>query len=436
MTMGKVMRLLFHSIFFVLVISGCICSGEVYLKISKTGQGKVSCAIPRFYYDGAGQEQLRSNSLEKQLRHDLEFSGYFFTNFPEQELNRLISLEKRVSALSPGIWKRLGAEIVVKAKVVASPDSLKGWLYVFNAADGAPIFAKKYIIGKDEFISLVHLMSDDIIYNIFGEKGFSNAKIVFISNRTGAKEVYVSDYDGRNVIRVTKDNSIIVSPLWSRSNKQLLYTSFRYDLPRIILHDFTTGERKILSKFPGLNACGPFAPQGDAVLMVLSRDGNPEIYRFDLSTLQPTRLTRTKAVEASPCWSPDGRKIAYVSDISGRPQIYVMDRNGKNNRRLTYKGYYNADPDWSPKGDEIVYSKRNGRGAVLSVISLDTGTDLPLKTGAGQAEDPSWAPDGRHVVYSYRQNKRYGLYMIDVLSGEKRVILDTKGDEITPSFTW
>ena len=417
------------------VISATFCYGEVFLKISKSGSGKINCAVPQFYYNQSTGDSLSGKNLEKDLKRDLDISGYFFTGLPPQEVNRLRAAEKRLSSIQPGVWKKAGADIVVKMNVDVLPDMLKAQLHVYNAADGRGVFGKKYKVGKDDYRTLIHAIANDIIYNSTGEKGFCDAKLVFISDLSGSKEVYFSDFDGRRRVRVTKDNSIIVSPFWSPSGKQLVYSSYRYGSPRIILHDISTGKRRFLAKFPGLNTCGPFSPDGESLLMLLSRDGNPEVYRFDLENLMPVRLTRSKASEASPCWSPDGKRIAYVSDVSGRPQVYVMDRYGNNKKRVTYEGYYNSDPDWSPTGDKIAYCSKKSRQSTIFVVHLNNGEVIELDTGPGKAEDPTWAPDGRHIVYSYNSNGKYNLYIIDTETGEKQLIGSSETNEVTPAFT-
>ncbi|MEI6890638.1 MAG: hypothetical protein V5783_00575 [Pontiella sp.] len=78
---------------------------------------------------------------------------------------------------------------------------------------------------------------------------------------------------------------------------------------------FITGRSDPLSSHGGLNASGAISPDGKSMAVILSKDGNPELYLKSLRFGgRLTRLTRTRpGIEASPCWSPDGNHLVYVS---------------------------------------------------------------------------------------------------------------------------
>ena len=153
--------------------------------------------------------------------------------------------------------------------------------------------------------------------------------------------------------QVTKDRSIVVGPRWAPDAKRLTYTSYKRGYPNVYL----TGRGKPISSHAGLNASGMISPDGKSLAVILSKDGNPELYIKSLRTGALTRLTRTRSGnEATPCWSPDGNHIAYVSDTSGRPQIYIISKNGGKPTRLSSSGTENVEPNWGKNGT-IVYSE-------------------------------------------------------------------------------
>ena len=100
-----------------------------------------------------------------------------------------------------------------------------------------------------------------------------------------------------------------------------------------------------------MNAFPAISPDGRQMLMSLSRDGNPEIYRMAVDGSSLKRITFSKAVEASPGWSPDQRQISFISDRTGSPQVYVSGADGGRARRISYTGNYSTSPAGHPRGD-------------------------------------------------------------------------------------
>ena len=53
---------------------------------------------------------------------------------------------------------------------------------------------------------MAHKFSDELVYQLFGEKGIAQTKVVFISKKSGNKEVYTMDYDGANAKRIYSED--------------------------------------------------------------------------------------------------------------------------------------------------------------------------------------------------------------------------------------
>lgn len=90
-----------------------------------------------------------------------------------------------------------------------------------------------------------------------------------------------------------------------------------------------------------------WAPDGDTLAFVSTRDGNPEIYTANANEDDPPqRLTINEAADTDPVWSPDGESIAFVTDLFGESEILVMDEDGANQQRLTHNDFKDHSPDW------------------------------------------------------------------------------------------
>ena len=72
------------------------------------------------------------------------------------------------------------------------------------------------------------------------------------------------------------------------------------------------------------------------------------------------KLTENRVYDWSPSWSPDGERIVFMSERDGNPQIYVMDADGGNQQNLTNNPHVDVSPAWlnspfsvSPAGEKI-----------------------------------------------------------------------------------
>ncbi|MDP2989209.1 MAG: DPP IV N-terminal domain-containing protein [Kiritimatiellota bacterium] len=329
------------------------------------------------------------------------------------------------------------AEFSLLGEAAMSGASLEVRCEAYNVASREKLLGKTYKTTDREARRLAHKVADDIVLALTGQKGMASTRILLIGNRTGKKEVYLCDADGQNLRQLTRDNTISMAPKWSPDGSRFVYTSFRSQFPDVYLVNLNTGDRKCIANYPGLNASAAFSADGSEVALILSKDGNPDLYVKDLAGGALTRLTSTRrAAEASPAWSPDGRQIVFVSDRSGTPQLYVMDRSGGEPRRLTSRGSQNVDPDWGANG-YIAYCSYIGGSYQIFVMNPATMEFKQVTREDANYEDPSWAPDGRHIVCTRTVNYRSRIFMIDTLGGSLIPLLpdSERGDWVAPNWS-
>lgn len=253
------------------------------------------------------------------------------------------------------------------------------------------------------------------------QPGFFASKLAFIGERSGKPEVHTSDLFLGEARPITSDRALAMTPRWSPDGSKLIYTSyFRTGFPDIFILDLNSLQRTNFVGFKGTNSGGRYSPDGRTVAMVLSGEGNPEIYVSTAQGRNISRKTRTSAVEASPVFSPDGTQLLFTSDAAGGPQLYVMPVAGGQARRLpTRISGYCAEPDWSrAKPNLIAFTTRIGRGFQIAVHDLSTQTARQVSKQAADAIEPSWLADGRHLVFTSRSAGQSTLWLLDTESGK------------------
>ena len=279
-----------------------------------------------------------------------------------------------------------------------------------------------------------HRLCDEIVKRVKGVNGMAATRIALVgkgSGRTGG--IYLCDYDGENLARLTDEKISPLSPYFDPSGQFIFYTSFDKGYPCVFRVPAAGGRRAPYATFVGLNTGGAVSPDGSFIAIILSHHGNPELYVLSLADRQAHRQTYTKnGSEASPCWSPDGRQIAYVSDQGGTPQIYVVDSDSHVSRRISFHGSQNVAPSWGPDG-RIAYCTRQS-GYQIAVYDPRTGQDEVVSSGPDH-EDPSWAPDGRHIICSRKDGANSSLCILDTKDGTEETVRLRPGNWRAPDWS-
>ncbi len=369
------------------------------IDIAAKGGGKIAINLGAYRTGG----DAASRTFLSVLKADLNRSGYFTV----------------VSS---------GGQASVTGSCSASGGQLQAGCAVYKTATRQRVLGKNYNGSAAGARGLAHKVADEILFALTGKTGMASGRLALVLKKGKVKELVMCDMDGKNMKQLTRDRSIVVDPHWTPGGKNLTYTSYKRGYANVYVH----GRREPLSSYAGLNTGGAVSPDGKSVALILSRDGNPELYIKSLRSGKLTRLTRTsRGNEASPCWSPDGKYLAFVSDTSGRPQIYTIAKNGGAARRLT-SGSECVAPDWGANG-YIAYSTRSGGRYRIAVAHPGNRSARILETDWADYEDPSWAPDGRHIVCSRTSNHRSAIYLLDTLKDSPVALISGSGDWISPA---
>ncbi len=253
--------------------------------------------------------------------------------------------------------------------------------------------------------------ADSIVEAHTGKKGFASERISFV-NRKGPDnaELYMCYPDGYDIRQLTSFNCAAVGPRWAPNKRDIYYTGFMQKTPLVYRFDTVTSQYSLLAQFKGLATGAAVSPDGKKCAIILSYQGNPELYILDFATKRVKRMTVTPAAsEASPCWSPDGSQIVYVTDITRQPQVYILDVATKKSRRITNKGSQNTNPDWGPDGRITWCSKQSGQNYICVMDPAKGESSAQLVTGPGSWEHPSWAANARHIIAS----RDKALFIVD-----------------------
>jgi len=382
---------------------------EVSVVVPKPGaNAKYVLDLSGMKQSGGAAEALFRQTLE----NDLKLSGWF-----------TLSKEGRKGAYAvSGTCRQSGSSLAVRCQVD-------------NVMNSTVLLSKSYDGETARARRLAHAAADDIVFAIKKVKGMASSRIAFAGKRDGKRNVYVCDADGANMMQITHDNVICRCIEWSPDMSKIIYTGYLSSYADVYTINMSNNSRRKVSSYPGINVGAVYSPDGNRIAIVLSKDGNPDLYLMDASGGNPRRIVRTPfAAEASPSWSPDGEQIVFVSDKSGSPHLYIVGSDGGDPKRITWKGNEDVSPDWGANGKIVYTSRRQGKYQVC-IYDPSTKKEEQLTGDWADHEDPSWAPDGRHIVCSQTVNYHSDLYILDTLGDPSVRLTRVPGEWYSPSWS-
>ena len=168
--------------------------------------------------------------------------------------------------------------------------------------------------------------------------------------------------------------------------------------------------------------------------MVLSKDGNPDIYVLNLENRRLRRVTRHYAIDTEPSWRADGEAIVFTSNRGGMPQIYQMTLADLSIERLTFEGDYNAKASLLPDGSGLVMVHRREGIFHIALLNLQRGR-LTVLTETALDESPSIAPNGSMLIYATQVGGEGILAAVSVDGGVKFNLPSSEGDVREPAWS-
>jgi Tol biopolymer transport system component len=170
-------------------------------------------------------------------------------------------------------------------------------------------------------------------------------RIVFVSNRSGPIEIWLSDRDGRNPMRLTNMGGPVTgTPRWSPDGRQIAFDSME--------------------------------------------GSNRDIYVVSSNGGRHHRLTTEAAEDTCPSWSRDGRWIYFGSGRSGSLQIWKMPSAGGQAVPVTRQGGFEGFE--SPDGRYFYYAKGRDVPGIWR-IPVEGGVETPVVDHHGAGFWRSWA---------------------------------------------
>ena len=372
---------------------------------------------------------LNSSRAEEQAI-DITHTGDFFGQKP---------IPVCLSGFTGEAAEVLKFDLYVQGFSFVSPDAAQ---YVISGNDAGNVtgsvtdkFAKRSILSRTyngaSTRRQAHAFADDIVQAIQNKKGIGQTKIAYKSQgASGPGEIFVADFDGHGAQAITTDGAIVAKPAWVPGKLALYYTSYARGNPDIFYHSLTSGQRRVIAGYSGLNTSAAVSPDGSRIAMVLSKSGSPNVWVGNADGTNLKRIT-TGDEDSSPCWSPDGNWICFATKHSERRRLAKVSASGGPVQYLNTTGAPNpTEPDWSPDGKWIAFTSQMGDFNIC-VMPAD-GSAPPSVLVGGQ--NPSWAANSRTLVFNRAMGYRQVLSVLDVFTKQYKDCGRATGSNSQPAW--
>lgn len=223
----------------------------------------------------------------------------------------------------------------------------------------------------------------------------TGGSVVFGSNASSNRDVWMMDRDGSNERQITKDAGNNIMPIVSPDGRYVIFASNR-------------------------------GGEGDFDLWRVNIDGNDAI-----------RLTNGPSAN-QPAISPDSRLVYYTSGkVDGPPEersVWRVSVDGGDEKQIIAGPAYGAD--FSPDGTMIACWTKPDKDSPwkIGVYSADGGSSIKL-FDAQRGQPVKWTADGAGIAYAQNQKGVSNIWIQPIDGSAPRQITGFTSDRIL-QFDW
>jgi TolB protein len=166
----------------------------------------------------------------------------------------------------------------------------------------------------------------------------NGSRVAMVLSGAGNPEIYLSNAQGREVVRRTRTATVEASPAWSPDGSRLVFTSDAAGGPQLYIMPVSGGSAQRVPTNVSRYCAEPDWSAGDPNKIAFTmRSGRGfQIAVYDMAKGTAAQVVSKAPVDAvEPSWLADGRHLVYTERAANSRSIYLLDTETGKRTRLS-----------------------------------------------------------------------------------------------------
>jgi eukaryotic-like serine/threonine-protein kinase len=221
-------------------------------------------------------------------------------------------------------------------------------------------------------------------------------RVVFSSGRAGEQEIWVSDPDGANAIKLTSLGALDTNcPCWSPDGKLIAFSSTGESEFDVYVVPAAGGKLRRLTSHPTMDLCPTFSRDGKWIYFHSKRSGDYRVWKMPADGGEAVMVAPHQGSLAFE--SLDGSNLYYLTPSIVSPVYRLPTAGGAPVQVLDGVVWFN----FCLLKDGAYYMNRDGSDTRLQYLSFLTGKSTTVAPNLGEV----WAgltatPDGKTILFT------------------------------------